>query len=238
MGKRIISQSRGKGSPTYKAPSHKFKANLEHIRTRQGETIKGKIVELVHDTARSAPIAKVQLSNREEHFILAPEGVSVGDEIAFGESAEIKQGNTLPISMIPEGIPICNVENRPWDGGRFARASGTYAVLVAHDAEKTVVRLPSGRMKWLDHKCRATIGVVAGGGRVEKPLLKAGKKFHKLKARARKWPRVSGVAMNAVDHPFGGGGRQHVGLPTTVSRNAPPGRKAGSIAARRTGKRR
>jgi large subunit ribosomal protein L2 len=238
MGKRIIAQSRGKGSPTYKAPSHKFKANLEHIKTKPDETIRCRVIEILHDPARSAPIAKVLLPNQQQRLILVPEGVAVGDEIACGISAEIKQGNTLPLSEIPEGTLICNIEHRPGDGGQFARASGTYAVLVAHDAKRTVVQLPSGEMKWLNNKCRATIGVVAGGGRTEKPLLKAGKKFHKMKARAAKWPRVSGVAMNAIDHPFGGGGWQHPGRPKTVSRNAPPGRKVGSIAARRTGKRR
>ena len=83
--------------------------------------------------------------------------------------------------------------------------------------------------------CRATIGVVAGGGRKEKPFVKAGKKYHAMKAKAIKWPRVRGVAMNAVDHPFGGGRHQHTGKPTTVSRRMPPGRKVGHIAARRTG---
>lgn len=238
MGKRIIAQSRGKGSPTYKAPSHKFRAKLEHLKTKPDETVCGRIIEILHDPARSAPIARVELPDRQQRLILVPEGVAVGEEIACGISAEIKQGNTLPLSEIPEGTLICNIENRPNDGGQFARASGTYAVLVAHDAKKTVVQLPSGEMKWLNNKCRATIGVVAGGGRTEKPLLKAGKKFHKMKTRAAKWPRVCGVAMNAIDHPFGGGGWQHPGRPKTVSRNAPPGRKVGAIAARRTGKKR
>jgi large subunit ribosomal protein L2 len=97
--------------------------------------------------------------------------------------------------------------------------------------------MPSGVLKWFNPKCRATVGIVAGGGRVDRPFLKAGKKYHKMKARAAKYPRVSGVAMNAIDHPFGGGNRKHPGRPTTVSRNAPPGRKVGQIAARRTGKR-
>jgi len=238
MGRRIIAQSRGKGSPNYRAPSHRFKANLKHIKTKPGETVKGEIIDMIHDTARSAPIAKILLPNREQRFILVPEAVAVGDLIECGISAEIKPGNTLPISQIPEGTFICNVENRPDDGGQFARASGTYAVLISHEATKAVVQLPSKKMKWLNSKCCATIGVVAAGGRKEKPFLKAGKKFHKIKTRAVKWPKVSGVAMNAVDHPFGGGGWQHPGRPKTVSRNAPPGQKVGSIAARRTGKRR
>lgn len=82
---------------------------------------------------------------------------------------------------------------------------------------------------------RATIGIVAGGGRIDKPLLKAGNAYHKYKAKRNCWPRVRGVAMNPVDHPHGGGNHQHVGHPTTVSRHAPPGQKVGLIAARRTG---
>ena len=129
------------------------------------------------------------------------------------------------------------VEFKPFDGGKSARASGVYAILVAHENKRTMVQLPSGKMKWVSSKCRATIGVVSGGGRIEKPLLKAGKKYNMMKSKAGKYPRVSGVAMNSIDHPFGGGGHQHPGKPKTVSRGAPPGRKVGSIAARRTGKR-
>lgn len=238
MGKRIISQSRGKGSPTYKAPSHKFKANLEHIKVSGDETVKGRVIDIIHDTARSAPIALIDLGKGGQRLILIPEGVSVGDELSCGVSAEVKAGNTLTLAEIPEGVPICNIESQPGSGGQFARASGVYGILVAHDAGKTVVQMPSGEMKWLNPRCRATIGVVAGGGRVEKPFLSAGKKYYKMKVRATKWPRSRGVAMNAIDHPFGGGGRQHPGRPKTVARGTPHGRKVGSIAARRTGKKR
>ena len=92
------------------------------------------------------------------------------------------------------------------------------------------------KLKRLNPRCRATIGVVAGGGRTEKPFVKAGKKFHKMRVRGTKYPRVRGVAMNACDHPFGGGGRQHPGRPKSVARGAPPGRKVGAIASRRTGR--
>lgn len=237
MGHRIIQQNRGRGTPTYRAPSHKFRAELKHVKVDGGETVRGIVKEIVHDPARSAPVAKVVLDNDEERYILVPEGVYVGQEIACGASAEIKPGNSLPLAEIPEGIPICNIESNPRSGGQFARSSGVYGILVAHDVGKTVVQLPSGEMKWLNPQCMATIGVVAGGGRTDKPFVKAGKKYHKMKSKAGKYPRVRGVAMNVVDHPFGGGGWQHPGRPKTVSRNAPPGRKVGSIAARRTGKR-
>jgi len=110
------------------------------------------------------------------------------------------------------------------------------AQLVAHDRSVTVVQLPSGAVKRLDPDCRATIGVVAGGGRTEKPFVKAGNKYHKVKGRGTVWPRVRGVAMNAVDHPFGGGGRQHPGRPKSISRDSPPGQKVGDISSRRTGR--
>jgi len=237
MGKRIISQNRGRGTPVYKAPSHKYKAMIRHPKVSEGSLLRGTVVELLHDPARTSPIARVEFEDGTEDFILACEGMHIGQKIQIGSGAEIRSGNILPLGEIPEGTPIYNIEARPGDGGRFCRASGTYSMLVAHDGERSVVQLPSGELKWLDSRCMAAIGVVAGGGRIDKPFVKAGKKYHKMKSKAAKWPRVRGVAMNAVDHPFGGGKHQHTGKPKTVSRNAPPGRKVGSIAARRTGKR-
>jgi Ribosomal protein L2 len=93
---------------------------------------------------------------------------------------------TLPLAEIPEGTPIYDIENTPGDGGRFVRSSGTYANVVTHDANQTVVELPSGELKYLNPNCRASIGVVAGGGRKDKPFLKAGKKWHAYKAKGKK----------------------------------------------------
>ncbi len=236
MGRRIQGQRRGRGTPTFRAPSHRYKADLDHRTVEDGDVIAGEVVGVEHDPARSAPIADVQFDDGDRRLVLAPEGVGVGDEIQVGVSAAIEPGNTLPLAEIPEGVPVCNVEANPGDGGRFARASGVNATLLSHDRNVAVVQLPSGEMKRLDPQCRATIGVVAGGGRTEKPMVKAGNKHHKMKARGTKWPRVRGVAMNAVDHPFGGGGRQHPGRPKSVSRDAPPGRKVGDISSRRTGR--
>ncbi|ADE04069.1 MULTISPECIES: 50S ribosomal protein L2 [Haloferax] len=235
MGRRIQGQRRGRGTSTFRAPSHRYKAELSHKKSEDKDTISGTVVGIEHDPARSAPIALVEFED-EQRMILAPEGISVGEELQIGVSAEIKPGNTLPLAEIPEGVPVCNVEHQPGDGGKFARASGVSAQLLSHDRKVAIVKLPSGEVKRLNPNCRATIGVVAGGGRTEKPFVKAGKKYHKMKARGIKWPRVRGVAMNAVDHPFGGGGRQHPGQPKSVSRNAPPGRKVGDIASKRTGR--
>jgi large subunit ribosomal protein L2 len=245
MGKRIIAQRRGKGSPTFTAPSHRYRGDLEHVRVAKDELVSGRVVEVVHDPARSAPIARIQLErenggvkNVEERFIIIPEGVGEGDTVSYGASAAVKIGNTLPLRCIPEGVMVCNVEARPNDGGKFVRASGNGATLLAHepDTGRSMLVLPSGKKKWLSSDCYATVGVVAGGGRTEKPFVKAGKRYHKMKARAGKYPTVRGVAMNPVDHPHGGGGHQHVGKPKTPGRGAPPGRKVGSIAAKRTGK--
>jgi large subunit ribosomal protein L2 len=236
MGRRIQGQRRGRGGSTFRAPSHRYKADLSHKKPEESDVVAGEVVDIEHDPARSAPVAAVEFEDGDQRLVLAPEGVAVGDELAVGISAEIKPGNTLPLAEIPEGVPVCNVERQPGDGGKFARASGTSADLVSHDRSVTVVQLPSGEMKRLSPDCRATIGVVAGGGRTEKPFVKAGNKYHKMRSRGGKYPRVRGVAMNAVDHPFGGGGRQHPGQPKSVSRNAPPGRKVGDIASRRTGR--
>jgi large subunit ribosomal protein L2 len=236
MGRRIQGQRRGRGGNTFRAPSHRYKSEKEHRNPQDGDTVSGEIVDIEHDPARSAPVAAVEFEDGDQRLVLAPEGVGVGETIQVGVSAEIKPGNTLPLGEIPEGIPVCNVERQPGDGGKFARASGVNAQLMTHDRDIAVVQLPSGAVKRLSPECRATIGVVAGGGRTEKPFVKAGNKHHKMKARGTKWPRVRGVAMNAVDHPFGGGGRQHPGQPKSVSRDAPPGRKVGDIASKRTGR--
>ena len=236
MGRRIQGQRRGRGGPTFRAPSHRYKADLTHKKAEDSDVVAGTVVDIEHDPARSAPVAAVEFEDGDRRLILVPEGVGVGEEIQVGVSAEIKPGNTLPLAEIPEGVPVSNVERQPGDGGKFARASGTSADLITHDVDAAVVQLPSGQTKRLDPECRATIGVVAGGGRTEKPHVKAGNKYHKMKARGTKWPNVRGVAMNAVDHPFGGGGRQHPGKPKSISRNAPPGRKVGDISSRRTGR--
>ncbi|MDZ7850244.1 MAG: 50S ribosomal protein L2 [Halodesulfurarchaeum sp.] len=235
MGRRIQGQRRGRGSPTFRAPSHRYKATLSH-KAEAGDLLVGEVTDIEHDPARSAPVARVAFEDGDERLVLAPEGIGVGDRIEVGISAAIEPGNTLPLSEIPEGIPIVNVEAQPGDGGKYARASGVSADLVTHERDAAVVKLPSDEVKRLSPDCRATIGVVAGGGRTEKPFVKAGSKYHKMKSRGTKWPRVRGVAMNAVDHPFGGGGRQHPGRPKSVSKNAPPGRKVGDLGSRRTGR--
>jgi len=152
--------------------------------------------------------------------------------------AALSVGNILPVNALPEGTIVSNCESKTGDRGSFARASGCSAIIIGHsdDGKKTRVRLPSGTRTTVPGTCRAMIGLVAGGGRTDKPICKAGNSYYRWKAKRRgTWPRVRGVAMNPVDHPHGGGNQQHIGHPSTVSRYAPRGQKAGLVAARRTG---
>lgn len=233
MGKRIRSQSSGKGG-TYSAPSHNYKAELEHPST--DEKLTGRVIDITHDPARNAPIAEVEFDDGEARLILVQEGVTTGDKIECGTDVEIESGNTTFLAEIPEGTPVSNIEKKPGDGGKFARSSGVYGLLIAHDVGKAIVQMPSGELKKLNPDCKATIGVVAGGGRTEKPFVKAGNKYHKMESKGGKYPKVRGVAMNAVDHPFGGGRTQHPGKPKTPGGDTPPGRKVGSIRASKTGR--
>jgi len=235
MGHRITTQARGKGGPTYRAPSHRYKAELKHIGD-DTQKITGTVIDIEHDPARNAPIALVKLETGEKVYMLVTEGLGIGESVLWGSAGEIKNGNTLTLQNIPNGTYICNIEARPNDGGKFVRASGVQAVVVDKSEDRVGIRMPSGKTKWFNARCRATIGIVAGGGRVEKPFVKAGNKYHKMQNTASNWPRVRGVAMNVIDHPFGGGGHQHTGRPKTIARGTSPGRTVGHVAARRTGK--
>jgi len=236
MGKRLITQRRGRVGGPYQSPSHRHKGGKGGIKYLPVKQAKGKVIELLHDPGRSAPIANVKLTTGEHqgqnYKMLVSEGTAINHEINIGEGSEITPGNILPLHAIPEGTPIFNIESQPGDGGKFVRAGGTVAAVVSHGT-KTVVQLPSGQFKPFNPDCRATIGVVAGGGRKEKPYIRAGKKFHAFRSRAKLYPTVSGVAMNPVDHPHGGGAHQHVGKSSSVSRHAPPGRKVGHISPKR-----
>jgi large subunit ribosomal protein L2 len=235
MGHRITTQARGRGGPTYRAPSHRYKAELKHIGD-DTQKITGTVIDIEHDPARNAPIALVKLEDGKKVYMLVTEGVGIGESVLWGSIGEVKNGNTLTLANIPTGTYICNIEARPNDGGKFVRASGVQAVVVDKIGDRVGIRMPSGKTKWFNARCRATVGIVAGGGRVEKPFVKAGNKHHKMKNTASNWPRVRGVAMNVIDHPFGGGGHQHTGRPKTIARGTSPGRTVGHVAARRTGK--
>lgn len=235
MGKRLIQQRRGRTRGKFNAPSHRFKGEVKYLQSRSEQ--EGIVEDIFHDPGRTAPIASVKLVNNKKILTLPPEGIEVGSKIKFNDNKnEVDAGNMLSIGKIPEGIPIYNIELSPGDGGKLVRAGGSNATIVSHDKNRTVVQLPSGQFKTLDSSCRATVGAVAGGGRKDKPFLKAGKKHIAYRKRGKQHPVVRGVAMCAVSHPHGGGGHQHVGGPSTVKRGTPPGRKVGNIAAKRTGR--
>ncbi len=195
-------------------------------------------MEILHDSFRSAPVARVLLENFTEIFLIAPEGMRTGQWLEIGDKVEIKDGNILLLKNVPEGTYVYNIEKRPGDGGKFVRSSGTFAQVVSHDPRLniTYILLPSKKTMTINSNSRATIGKIAGGGRTERPLTKAGDSFYKYKTRNKRFPTVRGVAKNPSDHPHGGGGHKHVGRATSVSRDTPPGRKVGHIAPRRTGK--
>merc|ERR1712098_849239 len=151
-------------------------------------------------------------------LLVAAEGMYTGQFIYCGRKAHLTIGNVMPVGNMPEGTIVCNLEEKTGDRGKLARASGNYATVIAHNPN------------------RAMIGLVAGGGRIDKPILKAGRAYHKYKVKRNCWPKVRGVAMNPVEHPHGGGNHQHIGKASTVWRGASAGKKVGLIAARRTGR--
>ena len=228
MGKQLRQQRRGKGGPVYRSPSHRHIGAVKHP---EGASITAKIVDIVHAPGRMGPLAQVDVGGSMQN-ILAAEGMMVGQEIMVGGNAPVASGNVLPLAALPEGTLIHNIEARPGDGGKFVRTSGSSATIVSR-GEKVVVLMPSGAFKNFDPRCRAAIGTVAGGGHGEKPFGKAGNKFHAYRSRSKAYFKVKGVAMNAVNHPHGGGGHPHVGKPSTVGRNAPPGRKVGRLSPKK-----
>jgi len=205
--------------------------------------LKGIVKEIIHDPGRGAPLAKVVFRHtyrygKVKEAFIAVEGMYTGQFIYCGKNADLSVGNVLPLASMPEGTIVCNVETKVGDRGKVARCSGNYATVISHNPDDGVTRikLPSGTKKTVSSDCRAMVGIVAGGGRIDKPLLKAGTAHYKYKVKRNCWPKVRGVAMNPVDHPHGGGNHQHIGHASTTSRHDPPGKKVGLIAARRTGR--
>lgn len=236
MAQRTRTQRAGKGSPTYKATMDaKARTLYPPLSETREARIRGKIVELFIDPAHSGVLARVIFENRKTAVIMAAEGLSVGQDIEIGAKASLSLGNIIPLKDITEGAPVFCVEKIPGDGGVLIKSSGLYGLVMTKDPKTVFVRLPSGSTVQLNPECRATIGCLAGSGRIEKPLVKAGKAYHRMKARHHKYPSVRGVAMNPLSHPFGGG-QHHAGKSKSTSRHAPPGRKVGAIASKRTGR--
>ncbi len=232
MGKNLIQQARGKGSPTYRAPSFKYKAKVFYPQKAQEF---GKIVDLVKCRGHSSPLAKIRYDSGEETYVIAAEGVRMGDVVNIG-NATPDNGNTLFLKDVPVGTSLFNIELKPGDGGKFVRSGGCFARVLSKKEDEIVILLPSKKQKSFHPKCRATVGVVAGSGRKDKPFVKAGTKYHYMKSRNKLYPKTSGIAMNAVDHPHGTSRSSKKGHPTIARKNAPPGAKVGKIRPRRTGR--
>ncbi len=171
--------------------------------------IPGKVQTIEYDPSRSAFICLVAYKDGEKRYILAPEGIKVGDEVITSLKAPIKVGSRLPLSAIPLGTEVHNIELQPGKGGQIVRAAGTKAVILAKDEKYATLKLPSGEVRLVPKECMASIGTVSNK---EHNLEKIGK------AGRSRWlgrrPTVRGSAMNPVDHPHGGGeGKAPIGLP-------------------------
>lgn len=235
MGKNLIQQRRGRGSPRYLAPSHRYRGQVAYRPLEKTDKeMTAKVIDIMHDPGRTSPVALIRFEDGDERLIVAPEGLKVGDTIEYLKG-NVASGNVMNVKDVPEGVPIHNIENVPGDGGKFARTSGSYGFVVSRAENKVTIKLPSGKVIDFNPNCRVTIGIPGGSGRIDKPITKAGISYKMHRARGKFGPRSSGSKMNPVDHPYGG--RNKPGWTKTTSVHAPPGQKVGSIGARRTGKR-
>jgi large subunit ribosomal protein L2 len=239
MGKRIISQRRGRGTSTYRTPGHRFVSAIFHRSyddVEKTSVMNGVVKNFLKCPGHTAPLAEIEYENGDRGLTFATLGIHTGKKVQTGKLSKVENGNTVPLKSTKIGTIVYNIESKVGDGGKYIRSAGSFATVVGKTRTKVSVKMPSKKIKLFDVDCRATVGIVAGGGRKDKPIVKAGKRHFIMKARNRLYPQTSGVAMNAVDHPFGSGRGRHMGKPRTVSRHAPPGRKVGSISPKRTGK--
>ncbi len=175
--------------------------------------MKAEVVSIEYDPNRSAHIALLQYEDGEKRYILAPEGIKVGDVVEAGPSADIKPGNALPLVNIPTGTMVHNVELYPGRGGQLARAAGNAAQLMAKEGGYVLLRLPSSELRKVSELCMATVGTVGNGDHENVKIGKAGRTRH-LGIR----PTVRGSVMNPNDHPHGGGeGKSPIGRPGPVT---------------------
>ena len=230
MGKRIISQARGKGSFSYRVKRNAYKYKIKYPVELKGE---GTVISLINSPAHSAPLARIRC-DKGIFYIPAFRGMIEGQKIFF-EGKEVKEGNIMKLGDIPIKTPVYNIESKPKDGGVFIKTAGSSAVVNRVMGNEIMILMPSKKERAFHPECRATVGIIAGAGRLEKPIIKAGKKHHMKKAKGKLWPRTSAVKMNIVDHPFGSGRGKRI-KSKIAKRNAPPGRRVGHLRPRRTGK--
>jgi len=229
MGKRIIVQARGHGSGTYRVRRKAFRIRPRYPLDLSRE---GTVIKMLNSPGHTAPLAKVRYE-KGIFYMPAFKGMVEGQKINFGVG-EAKPGNIMGLKDIPVKTLVYNIESRPGDGGIFIRSGGSSGMINRVSETGVFVLMPSKKEKEFNPKCRATVGVIAGSGRLEKPIIKAGKRYHMKKAKGKLWPRTSAVKMNVVDHPFGSG-RGKNPKSKIPKRNAPPGKKVGLLRPRRTG---
>jgi large subunit ribosomal protein L2 len=210
--------SYGRKTSRHRGGGHKRQYRMvDFKRTKDG--VVAKVAAIEYDPNRTCRIALLHYADGEKSYILAPRGLSVGDHVSSGQSADIKPGNALPLRYIPVGTTVHNVELRPGQGGKIGRSAGIAVQLVAKEGDYATLRMPSTEMRRVMIDCRATIGEV---GNSEHELVKIGK------AGRNRWkgvkPQTRGVAMNPVDHPLGGGeGRTSGGRPAVSPWGKPEG---------------
>jgi large subunit ribosomal protein L2 len=188
---RVTCRGRGGG--------HKQKVRkVDFRRNKMG--VEAKVVAIEYDPLRSARLALLEYKDGEKTYILAPNGLQVGAKLMNGSTAAPEVGNSLPLKIIPVGLPVHNIELYPGRGGQMVRSAGTAATLMSRDGGYALVRLPSGEIRKIDEKCRATIGQVGNTDHENVVLGKAGRSRHR-----GIHPLSRGVAKNPVDHPMGGG---------------------------------
>lgn len=191
--------NRGRVTIRHRGGGHKRKYRIiDFLRDKDG--IEARVIALEYDPNRSAHIALLQYKDGEKRYILAPEGLKIGDVVKSGEGVEVKPGNTLPLKEIPEGTVIHNLELTEGKGAALVRSAGAGAQLLAKEGNYAQVRLPSGEIRMIRLSCKATVGQV---GNTDWSSISWGKAGRKRWLGIR--PTVRGVAMNPIDHPMGGG---------------------------------
>ena len=236
MGKRPLVRRRGRGGMQFRATTTGKIARSRYPDVKLSDQFEGEIIDLIHERGRDSPLAKIRFGDGKISFLPAVLGARVGSSIQFGLKSKIEDGNVISVQNIPDGTTVCNVEKRFGDGGTIVKSAGTNATIFSHGEDGVTIKLPSGKFATLSPKSRAMIGTLSGGGVGDRPFMGAGDKWRRFRSKGRKYPIVRGVAQAAYVHPHGGGRHQHVGQSSTVSRDAPPGAKVGSIAARKTGR--
>ncbi|MAE49885.1 50S ribosomal protein L2 [Candidatus Pacearchaeota archaeon] len=234
MGKRIISQRRGRATHTYRVRKKAFQHKISYPSAAQGET---EILSLIKSAGHTAPLMKMK-AQKTIFFIPAFQGAVVGEKITLGPEAKPETGNILQIKNIPLTTQVYNIERHPGDGGKLIRSAGSSATITKDlGNNKFIILMPNKKELTVSGECRATVGTIAGAGRQSKPFMTAGKKYFHMKARSKLWPRTSAVSMNAIDHPFGSGRGKRIKR-KIAKRNSPPGRRVGHLSPKRTGKKR